>query len=287
MVKKFRIGAFMALKSPAFLEGLIEQCLYLDANASMFFAGSPQMMRVPDWKKMNRSTFWKLLQKHQISLENICIHAHYLINLANLTNAVTYQKSFRLLTEICHFAVALKIKYIILHPGSALKSDRRLAMEQVAYSLKKILDQFPTITICLETMSGKGSEVGKTFEELAFIMTKTNKLAQLQVCWDTCHLYAAGYDIKNDLDAVISEFEAIIGLKKLRFVHLNDSQHPLKSHRDRHAKLGEGYLKQQTFFKLINHDKLHDKVWILETPHQNNPTGYKEEIASLKVNYES
>lgn len=253
----------------------------------MFFAGSPQIMRVPDWRKLDRDAFWRLLKEHQIPLKNICIHAHYLINLANLTNAIVYQRSFHLLMQICLFATALKIKYIILHPGSALKSDRRLAMEQVANSLKKLLTQFPAITICLETMSGKGSEIGKTFEELAFIITKTNKSSQLQVCWDTCHLYASGYDIRNDLDTVLSEFDTKIGLEKLRFIHLNDTHHPFKSHLDRHAKLGDGYLGYPTFFNLINHKKLDSKVWILETPHQQNRDGYKKEIMSLKTHYES
>ena len=258
----------------------------LDANAAMFFAGSPQVMRVPDWKTFDRPAFWNRLKQTDLTLENICIHAHYLINLANLTNAIVYQRSLRLLLEICAFAQAVKVKYIILHPGAALKSDRRLAMEQIAISLKHVLTQFPGLVICLETMSGKGSEIGRTFEELQFIIRQVNRPEQVEVCWDTCHLYSAGYDIKTKLDAVLTEFDAKIGLNKLRFIHLNDTFHPLNSRLDRHAKLGEGLLGTKPFARLIRHPQLANKVWILETPHQNNPGGYKSEIALLRSYYE-
>ncbi len=283
----FKIGSFIGFKSPDYLDGLIYQTNYLQANAMMFFAGSPQVMRVTDWRKLDRTTFWNNLTKNNINIENICIHAHYLINLANLSNLKVYQKSFDLLSKVCEFAQALKIRYIILHPGSALKHDRNLAMQQVANSLQKIIDLYPNIIICLETMSGKGSELGKNFDELKFLIQTIKRPKNIQVCWDTCHLFSAGYDIKNNLNQIITEFDTKIGLSKLRFIHLNDSKTAFNSRLDRHEKLGVGSLGEFTFKQLINHQQLKNKVWILETPHKQNFNGYKSEIAFLKQSYET
>ena len=277
-----KIGAFISLRHPAYLEGLITQTAFIGGNTMMFFAGSPQNWKVLDWKNLDRQSFWNGLTKRHWNLADVCIHAHYLINLGNLINPQVYRKSYQLLEQICAFAQGLQIRYIILHPGSALKQDRTRSLHQVGTSLNQILQKYPQVTICLETMSGKGSELGKTFAELKTIIDQITNPEQIMICWDTCHLYAAGYDIKQKLPQVVAEFDQVIGLDKLKFIHVNDTLHPFNSHLDRHANLGAGYLGWKTFFDLVDHPQLKTKVLILETPMRNDLTVYQKEIQRLK-----
>ena len=138
-------------------------------------------------------------------------------------------------------------------------------------------------TVLLETMSGKGSEVGSKFEELREIIDRADCAEQLGVCLDTCHVYDAGYDIVNDLDGVLSEFDRVIGLERLKAVHINDSKNPYESHKDRHEKIGEGSIGKDAFERIINHEKLRDLLFFLETP--NDLDGYRAEIAMLRESY--
>lgn len=165
------------------------------------------------------------------------------------------------------------------HPGSHVGQGTEIAVEQIASALKTALEPDYPVTVLLETMAGKGSEVGGRFEELRAILDAVND-PRMGVCLDTCHVYDAGYDIREDLDGVLAEFDRIIGLDRLYALHLNDSKNPMGSHKDRHEKIGQGSLGAETFRNIVTHPKLQGKPMILETP--NELPGYQQEIALLR-----
>ena len=171
-------------------------------------------------------------------------------------------------------------QYYNLHPGSHMKQGAEKAIEMIADALNSAMFAEQTTTVLLETMAGKGSEVGRSFAELRAIIDRISLADKIGVCLDTCHIYDAGYDIVNNLDGVISEFDAVVGLKYLKAVHINDSKNPIASHKDRHEKIGEGSIGCATFERIINHSALKDLPFILETP--NELQGYQAEISLLK-----
>ena len=166
------------------------------------------------------------------------------------------------------------------HPGSHVKQGVEVGISKIADTLNQILWPQMTTTVLLETMAGKGSEVGSRFEELREIIDRTELGDKLGVCLDTCHVHDAGYDIVHDLDGVLTEFDRVVGLARLRAIHLNDSKNPLSSHKDRHEKIGLGHIGTEAFARIINHPALRDLPFFLETP--NELDGYAEEIALLK-----
>ena len=170
-------------------------------------------------------------------------------------------------------------QYYNFHPGSHVGQGAETGIEQIAEALKAAMEPGYPVTVLLETMAGKGSEVGGRFEELKAIMDAVGS-DSLGVCLDTCHVYDGGYDIVNDLDGVLAEFDRVVGLDRLRALHLNDSKNPFASHKDRHACIGQGSLGLETFEKIVNHPLLADKPMILETP--NELPGYQAEIALLR-----
>ena len=174
--------------------------------------------------------------------------------------------------------------YYNFHPGSHVGQGAEAGIEMIAELLNQVLQPEQTTTMLLETMYGKGSEVGRSFQELKAIMDRVELKDHLGVCLDTCHVYSTGYDIVNDLEGVLQEFDKIIGLDKLKAVHLNDSMMPFASNKDRHAKIGEGTIGLEALVAVINHPSLRDLPFILETP--NDAEGYRKEIALLKEKYQ-
>ena len=173
--------------------------------------------------------------------------------------------------------------YYNFHPGSHVGQGTETGIEKIAEILNEVLTEEQTTTVLLETMSGKGSEVGATFEEIRAIMDKTEKKDKLGVCLDTCHIWDGGYDIVNNLDEVLEEFDNVIGLSNLKAIHLNDSMNGLGSHKDRHAKIGEGQIGLEALVRVICHPALQGIPFILETP--NDDEGWKKEIALLRERY--
>ena len=169
------------------------------------------------------------------------------------------------------------------HPGSHVKQGVEVGINYIVELLNNVLREDQTTTVLLETMAGKGSEVGRTFEEIAEIISRIELKDKMGVCLDTCHVYDAGYDIVNNLDGVLEEFDRIIGLDRLKAIHLNDSKNPFKSHKDRHEKIGEGFLGLEAITNIINHPKLKHLPFFLETP--NELDGYAKEIELLRSRY--
>lgn len=173
--------------------------------------------------------------------------------------------------------------YYNFHPGSHVKQGADVGIELISDCLNSVLTKEQTTTVLLETMAGKGSEVGRSFEELRAVIDRTELSEKLGVCLDTCHVWDGGYDIVNDLDGVLEEFDRVIGIDRLKALHLNDSMNPLGAHKDRHAKIGEGCIGADALIRVINHPRLKGLPVILETP--NDIEGYAKEIAFLRSNY--
>ncbi|MGL4760886.1 MAG: deoxyribonuclease IV [Sarcina sp.] len=170
------------------------------------------------------------------------------------------------------------------HPGSHVKQGTEVGIDFIVEMLNEVMKEEQTTTILLETMAGKGTEIGRSFEEIAQIISRVNLKDRMGVCLDTCHIYDAGYDIVDNLDGVLEEFDRVIGLDRLKAIHLNDSKNPYKSHKDRHEKIGEGFIGLEAVTRIINHPKLKGIPFFLETP-QDDLDGYAKEIELLKSVY--
>lgn len=203
------------------------------------------------------------MKENNIDLENIIVHAPYIVNLANFNN-FDFAVSF-LTTEVERCSL-LGIKYLVLHPGSAVNVSREEAVKNIAKGLNLILDNDYDVTILLETMAGKGNEIGRNFDELFQIIDLVKFKDKVGVCLDTCHLNDAGYDI-NNFDKVLDEFDSIIGIDKIGCIHINDSKNEIDSHKDRHENFGFGTIGFDTLINIIYHNKLVNVPKILETPY--------------------
>ena len=223
------------------------------------------------------------MEENGIDVKNLVVHAPYIINLGNLKDESTFDLAKSVLKDELYRTNYIGVKYLVLHPGAHLNFGEEAGLNRIVEGLNTVLENDNSdVTILLETMSGKGSELGKTFEELKYIIDHVSKKERLGVCLDTCHVFDAGYDIVNDLDGVLKHFDEVIGLDLLKVIHVNDSKNVFASHKDRHANLGDGNIGFETLAKVVWHPLLEDKIKILETPYIEDKPPYKEEIARLR-----
>lgn len=272
------IGAH--LSSSKGYTAMLKQAQEIGANTFQFFTRNPRGGSAKAIDEKDVETFLSLMKSEGFSV--ILAHAPYTLNCCS---AKPETREFALNT----FADDLKrMEYTPnqlynFHPGSHVNQGADIGIDLIADTLNKVLFEDMTTTVLLETMAGKGSEIGRNFEELRAIIDKTELDSKLGVCLDTCHVSDGGYDIVNNLDAVLNDFDRIIGLDRLKAIHLNDSKNPLGSHKDRHEKIGEGFIGIDAFERIINHPVLKDLPFYLETP--NELDGYAKEIALLKSLY--
>lgn len=271
------IGCHVNYKKDSQILGCLEQALRYGADTFMFYTGAPQntMRSTIDINNVEKAL--EKMQENNIDIENVIVHAPYIINLAN-TEKYDFAVSF-LKAEIKR-CEQLKIKYLVLHPGSHVGLGLEVAICNISTGLNEVLRN-SKVTILLETMAGKGSEVGKDFEELQMIIEKIENKSKIGICMDTCHLNDAGYDVAN-FDEVLREFDKIIGLQYLKCIHINDSKNKISSHKDRHENIGFGEIGFPSLIQIIYHEKLKDVPKILETPYVGEHAPYKEEIRMIK-----
>ncbi|MGN1343393.1 MAG: deoxyribonuclease IV [Traorella sp.] len=274
------LGSHVSMSSNEYVLGSILEMLSYDANCCMLYTGPPQNGKRVPLEKLKIKEAHELLNQKHIPIENIIIHAPYLINLANTLNIQTYQNSLEILKNEMIRCDAISSKYLILHPGSHVKAGSQIGIQSIIKGLNEVIDDSTKCIICLETMAGKGNECGKTFEELKAIIQGVNS-KRIGVCLDTCHIHDAGYDL-NNFDEVLNEFDRIIGFEYLKVVHLNDSKNILGSHKDRHENIGLGHIGFDTLCKIAHHPLLDNIPKILETPYIDDKAPYKEEIKMLK-----
>ena len=254
-----------------------ETALSIGANTFAFFTRNPRGGKAKAIDPADAAALRKLLAENDFA--PLVAHAPYTLNpCSNKPEAREF--ALECMADDLVRMEAVPHSYYNFHPGSHVKQGAEAGIELISALLNKVLAPEQTTTVLLETMAGKGTEVGRTFEELAAIINRVELADHLGVCLDTCHVHDAGYDIVSNLDGVLEEFDRVIGLGKLCAVHINDSKNPLGSHKDRHEKIGQGTIGLDAFVRIVSHPALRDLPFILETP--NELPGYTQEISLLR-----
>lgn len=258
-----------------------KETVSINGNTFQFFSRNPQGFKQKEFDEKDYQEFLKYNQENNL-FPPLC-HALYTLNCCSKDERVRELAKMILEADLKRMSSYGYFMYN-MHPGAHVGQGVDEGIELIANTLNDVVKPDYNGLILLELMAGKGSDIGRSFQEIRAILDKLILKDKFGVCLDTCHVFAAGYDIVNDLDGVLIEFDKIIGLDKLKALHLNDSKMPFKSFKDRHAPLGQGYIGLDTFIKIINHKALKKLPMYLETPHE-TLLGYKEEIAFLKENY--
>lgn len=261
-------------------EKTVEDAIAMKANTFQFFTRNPRGGNAKALDLKDISNAIKLMADNNIVKP--LAHAPYTLNLCSATKRVR-EFANEMLADDLKRMESLPSTLYNFHPGSHTGNGVDKGIELIVNGLNDCMFKEMTTTVLLETMSGKGTEIGRNFEEIKRIIDGVDLKEHIGVCLDTCHIFSAGYDIVTNLDAVVEEFDEIIGLERLKAIHLNDSLKPLNGNKDRHAKIGEGLIGANTIFKIINHPKLKHLPFYLETPNENE--GYKIEIELLKENF--
>ena len=262
------------------LLGSVKQAISYGANAFMFYTGAPQNTIRKELNLDLKDQAYKLMESSGIEIKNVICHAPYIVNLANRKDEDKWNFSINFLKQELIRCQALGIEYIVVHPGSAVGLEVEVALKNIADALNFIIEDDSPM-ILLETMAGKGTECGKTLEELKEILDQVNS-DNIGICIDTCHLNDAGYKM-NEFDLFLNEFDKIIGLEKIHCIHVNDSKNEFGTHKDRHENIGIGTIGFDTLCKIVFNEKLKDVPKILETPYvEKLYPPYKFEIDALK-----
>lgn len=284
-----KLGCHVNNNGKDMLVGSIKEALSYNANCFMVYLGAPQNTYRKPLVDLKYHEMKKIADEVNISLEDVIVHAPYIVNLAR-SDEEKHEFAVNFLTQELRGLSVVGCKYIVLHPGSAVDSSREEAIKQIACGINKILDNTScdNTVIVLETMAGKGNEIGRTFEEIASIISYVKDQNRIGVCLDTCHVNDAGYDLVNNYDEVFNMFDNIIGFKYLKVIHVNDSKNVLSSHKDRHENIGFGNIGFEPLLKVITDKRFEHVCKILETPYvisddkKSNYPPYKYEIEMIK-----
>ena len=260
---------------------IAKETVKINANTFQFFTRNPRGSSVKELNLADVESFLAYAKEHGI--HQILAHAPYTLNACSADEHLREFARDTMADDLRRLEFTPGNCYNF-HPGSHVKQGVEIGITYIADMLNQILKPEQTTTVLLETMAGKGSEVGKTFEELREILDRVTLSDKMGVCLDTCHVWDGGYDIVNHLDEVLAEFDQIIGLKRLKAVHLNDSQNPLGAHKDRHAHIGEGHIGKDALIRVVNHPALRHLPFYLETP--NDLDGYAREIALMRDHFQ-
>lgn len=271
----FTIGCHLSA-SKGYL-AMAKQAVSIGANTFQFFTRNPRGGKAKEINEDDVKAFLQYSKEHGIN--RILAHAPYTLNACSADSGIREFAKNTMADDLKRMEYTPG-NYYNFHPGSHVGQGVEVGIDFIAEMLNEILTKDQTTIVLLETMSGKGSEVGRNFEELKAIIDKVKLKDKLGVCLDTCHIWDGGYDVVNNFDGVLDEFDKIIGLEKLKAIHLNDSKNDLASHKDRHEKIGEGKIGLDAISKIINNDRIKDLPFYLETP--NEIDGYEREIVLLK-----
>lgn len=278
------IGSHVSMKGKKMLLGSAEEAASYDATTFMIYTGAPQNTRRKAIEDMRIDEGKDYMKAHGLS--NIVVHAPYIVNLGNTNKPEMFEFAIEFMQDEIQRAEALGANQITLHPGSHVGAGAKAGIDQIVKGLNEALDKNQKAQIALETMAGKGTEIGRSFEELASIIDGVTLNDKLSVTLDTCHASDAGYNIRDDFDGVLEEFDKVIGLDHLKVVHINDSKNEAGSHKDRHENIGFGKIGFDALKQVAHHDKLKNLPKILETPwvgddKKNKKSPYGFEIAML------
>lgn len=282
-----KIGSHVGMNGKKMMLGSVEEALSYNANTFMLYTGAPQNTKRKEISELNIEAAQALMKDNGIT--EFIVHAPYIINLANTVKPETYELAVRFLRLELDRASAMGSRILVVHPGAHVGAGTEAGIASVAKGLNEVLTDDSDCLIALETMAGKGSEIGRTFEELARIYDGVAKKDRLRICFDTCHTHDSGYDIINDPEGVFARFDQILGKDQIAVFHINDSKNPCGSAKDRHENLGKGCIGFDALNRIVHHPDFQDVPKILETPWipvdndpKNTRAPYKEEIAMLR-----
>lgn len=264
-MSEIKLGCHVGMAGKDMFLASAREAASYGANVFMLYTGAPQNTRRKEISELNIDAGWEYAHEHGIN--EIVVHAPYIINLANTVKPETYELAVEFLEKEIVRTAAMKSRILVLHPGSHVNVGEQAGIAQIVKGLNTVLNQNDDdVFIALETMAGKGSEIGRTFEELKEIYDGVDRKERLRVCFDTCHVNDAGYDIVNHYDEVFAEFDRVIGLEQIAVFHVNDSLNPLGAHKDRHANIGKGTIGYDTLHRLVHDENFANVPKILETP---------------------
>ncbi len=281
-----KIGSHVGMSGKEMMLASAKEAVSYGANTFMLYTGAPQNTRRKEISELNIEAAWKYMREHGI--DEFVVHAPYIINLANTVKPETFQLAVEFLQKEVVRTQAMGSRLLVLHPGSHVKAGVKAGTDSIIKGLNEVLTADMNCYIALETMAGKGDEIGRTFEELAAIYEGVTHNDKLRVCFDTCHVHDAGYDIVHDFHGVIDEFDRILGKDQIQVFHINDSKNVCGSHKDRHENIGKGYIGFDALYEIVHDADFEEIPKILETPYVEVPQSekkaapYKEEIAMLR-----
>lgn len=278
-----KIGSHVSMKGDEMYLGSVKEALSYNATAFMVYTGAPQNTRRKKTSELNIEEATKLMNESGLSFDNIIIHAPYIMNLAN-PDPEKRDFAVRFLTSEIERSATMHATQIVLHPGSAVGSTREQAIIWIAEGVNKVIENTKdlNVRIALETMAGKGNEIGRTFEELRDIINLIEDKSRVSVCFDTCHTHDSGYDVKNDFDSVMEHFDEAIGKEYISVFHINDSKNEKGSRKDRHENVGFGFIGFESLIHIIYHKDFLNIPKILESPYVEGNPPYKLELEMIR-----
>lgn len=279
-----KIGSHVGMKGKEMLLGSAKEAVSYGANTFMFYTGAPQNTRRKDISELNIDPAWDYMKEHGI--DEIIVHAPYIINLGNAVKPETFSLATEFLDKEITRTAACGSHLLILHPGAHVGEGTDVGIAQIIKGLNEVLTADTDCCIALETMAGKGSEIGRTFEELARIYDGVTYNEKLRVCFDTCHTSDSGYDIIHHFDEVVDEFDRILGKEQIAVFHINDSKNIPGAAKDRHANIGFGEIGFDALNYIVHHKDFENVPKILETPYIPAPDGSKKSYAPYKYEIE-
>ena len=275
------IGSHVSMSAPQYLLGAVEEAASYGANALMVYTGPPQNTRRKPVSEMKVEEAHQRMKECGMDDQSLIIHAPYIINLANCVKPETFELAVSFLKQEIKRVQEMQANILVLHPGSHVQAGEDAGLQKIVAGLNEAMEQMENVYIALETMSGKGSELGYHFEQIRYILDHAKYCDHIKVCLDTCHVHDAGYDV-SEFDALLDEFDHVIGFDRLACLHINDSKNVRGAKKDRHANIGFGEIGFSSLHKIVHHPKLENVVKILETPYVKDHPPYRHEIAMLK-----
>lgn len=279
-----KIGSHVGMSGKEMLLGSAKEAVSYGANTFMFYTGAPQNTRRKEISELNIVPAWEYMKENGI--EEIIVHAPYIINLGNSVKPETFELAVEFLAKEIERTIACRSHTLILHPGAHVGAGTETGTAQIIKGLNEVLTKDMDCVIALETMAGKGSEIGRTFEELAAIYDGVKYNEKLRVCFDTCHTNDSGYDIVHHFDEVIDQFDRILGKDQIAVFHINDSKNPRGAAKDRHANIGFGEIGFDALSYIVHHKDFEQIPKILETPYLPDPENKKKSYAPYKYEIE-
>ncbi|MEJ8736093.1 deoxyribonuclease IV [Erysipelotrichaceae bacterium HCN-30851] len=276
-----KLGCHVSMSAPDYVLGSVKEALQYGANAFMLYTGAPQNTRRKDMSELKIDEALQLMKENGIEESSMIVHAPYIINLANCVREETFELGVEFLQKEIERVKQLHATVLVLHPGSHVKAGEEEGLKKIVEGLDLAMEQVGNVQIAIETMAGKGSEIGYDFKQIRYLMDHAKYGDKLRVCMDTCHIHDAGYDL-SDFDKILDDFDSIIGLDRLVCMHINDSKNVQGAKKDRHANIGFGEIGFDKLNAIVHNERVKDVVKILETPYVEGNPPYKYEIAMLK-----